>query len=109
VKLSLKRISLFLFLGTLTAVILVVMAAHFHDVRLKRSFHQIVKGMSKEQVLSSMGEPISIGKCGELGRAVVPNGCHEEYDYKPLFDIATFAVFIDSKGRVVGKWDYASP
>ena len=56
-----------------------------------------------------MGEPYSVGKCGELGRGVLPEDCHREYFYKPTLAVSTLAVFFNSKGRVVGKYDYESP
>ena len=91
------------------AIIVLILWANHNNRLLRRHFDQVANGMTKEQVLTLMGVPDSIGKCGELGSGVVPRGCDREYFYKPLLDIGTLAVFFDSKGRVVGKYDYVSP
>jgi hypothetical protein len=65
--------------------------------------------MTKEQVLAVMGVPNSIGACGELGAGAIPAGCSREYFYNARLDISTLAIFFDSNGRVVGKFDYESP
>ena len=93
----------------LLAIFILILWANHNERLLRRHFHQIANGMTKEQVLTVMGVPDSIGKCGELGTGVVPRGCDREYFYKPGLDIGTLAVFFDSRGRVAGKYDYESP
>jgi len=105
---TLKRLVLILALSIVTAAVALFLYGHSCDTRLRRQFGQVTTGMSEEQALSVMGKPYSVGKCGEVGH-VPANGCYPEYLYKPLLTISTLAVFFDSKGRVVGKYDYESP
>ena len=107
-KLNPKRVILILSLSISTVAFIYLLGGHFYDVRLERHFDRIASGMSEEQILSVMGNPDSIGKCGELGG--VPDGCYREYLYKPMLPtISTWAVFFDSQGRAVGKYKYQSP
>ena len=106
---TLKRLILILSLSIATAAFVLFLFAYSYDTRLKRHFDGIANGMSEQQVLSVIGKPDSIGKCGEFGRGVVPHGCNREYLFKPLLDVGTWAVFFDSKGQVVGKYKYESP
>ena len=104
---TLKRLIVILPLSIVAAVFAVFLLVYSYDTRLERKFDRITTGMNEEQVLSVMGKPYSVGKCGELGG--VPDGCYREDFYKPLLTVSTLAVFFDSKGQVVGKYDYESP
>jgi len=64
--------------------------------------------MSEREVISIMGRPKTVDKCGELGGA--PGGCTWEYLHPAKLTIAeTFAVFFDAHGRVIDKYNYESP
>jgi hypothetical protein len=107
-KLNPKRLIFGLSLSIAIAAFIYFLCGHFYDIRLERHFNRVASGMSEEQILSVMGKPDSIGKCGELGG--VPDGCYREYFYKPMLPtISTWAVFFDSQGRAVGKYEYESP
>jgi len=107
-RLKPKRLVLFLAFSILLSVTIRFLYAYCYDVRLERHFDQIVSEMDEQQVLSIMGRPDSIGRCGELGG--VPGGCYREYLYEPeLPTISTWAVFFNERGRLVGKYKYQSP
>ena len=85
-----------------------LVCGYIYDQRLGRKFDRVSSGMAEHQVLSVMGKPDAVGKCGELGG--IPDGCNQEFLYDEMLPtITTWAVFFNAQGRVVGKYEYQSP
>jgi hypothetical protein len=104
----LKRSAAFLAVSFLTVAIAWFVYGYFYDYRLEQDFGRLSNGMSEQEVQSLMGKPDSVGKCGELGG--YPDGCSKEYLYNPRLPvIENWAVFFDSRGLVLDKYDYISP
>jgi hypothetical protein len=94
--------------GILALVIGWLVYGYFYDERLEHKFDRVLSGMTEHQVLSVMGKPDNVGKCGELGG--IPDGCYQEYLYDEMLPtITTWAVFFNTQGRVIGKYEYQSP
>lgn len=107
-RLKARRLILILAVSIVTATLARALYGHLYDVSLEHHFGQIAHGMNEARVTSIMGRPDSIGKCGELGG--MPDNCYREYLYEPkLPTFSTWAVFFDSEGRSVGKYEYQSP
>jgi hypothetical protein len=103
-----RRSVALLAIGILVIVIAWFAYGHFYDLRLEHQFHRVASGMDEQQVLSVMGKPDTVGKCGKLGG--FPNGCDHEYLYDEMLPtITTWAVFFDAQGRVIDKYEYQSP
>ena len=102
------RSAAFLAISIITVVIAWFIYGYFYDLRLKHNFDRVSKGMSEQEVQAVMDKPDSIGKCGKLGG--YPDGCSKEYLYNPRLPvIENWAIFFDSKGVVLDKYDYISP
>lgn len=93
----------------LVAVVGASVSCYVRDKHLEAAFNRITVGMAEQQIVSVMGKPESIGKCGALGG--IPAGCSKEYLYPSSnpFALVTWAVFVDANGHVLNKCQYASP
>jgi hypothetical protein len=103
-----KRISVIASV-VLVAAVGTVLYCYVRTRNLERTFDKVTVGMAAQQVVTVMGKPDSIGKCGELGG--IPANCSKEYLYSSPnpFTIVTWAIFVDANGRVVDKYQYSSP
>jgi hypothetical protein len=91
------------------AAIGTALSCYVRNRNLERAFDRVTVGMAEQQIVTVMGKPDSIGKCGELGG--IPPGCSKEYLYSssnPL-TLVTWAVFVDANGHVLDKYQYSSP
>jgi hypothetical protein len=103
-----KRSVASLTIGIVATLIARFIYGYVYDARLEDHFAQVSSGMNEQQVLSAMGKPDTVGKCGKLGG--IPDGCNREFLYDPMLPtITTWAVFFDPHGRVLGKYVYQSP
>jgi hypothetical protein len=96
-------------LVVLVAVLGTTLSCYVRNRNLERTFDRVTVGMAEQQIVTVMGKPDSIGKCGELGG--IPPGCSKEYLYSSSnpFTLVTWAVFLDANGHVLHKYQYASP
>ncbi len=95
-------------IGIAAAMFAYIVYGYCFDQIRERNFDRVKNGMNEQQVLSLMGKPDSIGRCGKLGG--VPDGCYKEFLYQPVLPtISTWAIFFDSQGLSIEKYEYMSP
>ena len=96
-------------LVVLVAAVGTGLSCYVRNRNLEHAFDRVTVGMAEQQIVTVMGKPDSIGKCGELGG--IPPGCSKEYLYASSnpFTLGTWAVFVDANGHVLDKYQHSSP
>jgi hypothetical protein len=84
------------------------------DRRLDRRFRALSEGATTAEVISSMGEPDSVGPgCRDaptwLNRPVLGAMCSQEFRYEAKLRPGFWTVGFDEQGRAIAKYAYVSP
>jgi hypothetical protein len=103
-----KRPVPFVALSLATLLLTLFTSCYVHDSMLERKFPRVSKGMTEQQVVSILGRPDDVGRCGEFGGIV--ERCAQEYVYHPrqFYNIVEWVVFLDEQGIVVDTYKYMS-
>jgi hypothetical protein len=101
-----------LLVGTIViAVIAGWFSCHLRSDRIEAGFTKTTNGNTEQQVITVMGRPSKVGKCGQLmPTSNFPAHCSKEYLYNDPFLLPqNWAIWFDENGRVVDKYYYSSP
>lgn len=80
--------------------------------RLSTGFEKAKNGTSEAEIMTKLGKPWKIGKCGQMFGGDITQSCTKEYLYaSPYAPIVPeyWALRFDIKGQLIEKYRYVSP
>lgn len=83
--------------------------AYLHHLRLTSSFARVEHGTSQAEVVSALGEPSSVSRCGSWSGSPAV-GCSKEFAYLSILAFTdVWVVSFDANDKAVQKHRYRSP